>query len=265
MNEENLRDLQANLESLGFGKTLNRSIRNCIEFGLPRFMMILNFRMPVPNPKNMPDYEDFIQYQLEISKDSDTDQYSFNRYDLYLSKAIKPYEMINHRFYIDEGKGITAIESYNMLSGRAVNKNVMLKNGKMANLWLKLNFREPLAENGYAIRSYGEHYKFNLAAAIDRFIFPEMEKEGFKNRLMKSLKRGDLQRVSFFIDNKEVHGFITVDPQFETIEFYDHNVEPVHSHLIDKKTVLAKTSASDDNKDALVKDAMDDEKKGRGR
>ena len=98
MNEENLKYLRANLEYLGFGKTLNKSLRNCIEFGLPRFRMTLDLKMPVPNPKNRPDYEDFIQYQLEISKESDSDKYSFNRYDLYLSKAVKPYEMINQRF-----------------------------------------------------------------------------------------------------------------------------------------------------------------------
>lgn len=152
-----------------------------------------------------------------------------------------------------------------MLSGRAVNKDVMLRNGKKANLWLKLNFREPLDEIGYAIRSYGEHYKFNLAAAVDRFIFPEMEKEGFKNRLMKSLKRGDLQQMNFFTDGKEVRGFITVDPQFEMIDFYDHNLEPVKRQLIDRRTVPAKTLASADNKDALVKEAMGEEKKARGR
>jgi hypothetical protein len=265
MNEENLKYLQANLEYLGFGKNLNKSLRNSIEFGLPRFRITLNLRMPVPNPKNWPDYEDFLQYQLEISKDSDTDKYSFIRYDLYLSKAIKPYEMINQRFFINNGKGITAIESYNMLSGRAVNKDVILKNGKKANLWLKLSFTEPLAENGYTIRSYGENYKFNLAAAADRFIFPEMEKEGFKNRLMKSLKRGDLQRMCFFTIGREVQGFITVNPQFETIEFYDHNLEPVHSHLIDRRTVSGKTMASTHNKNALVNEAKDEEKKGRGR
>ncbi|RBQ08976.1 hypothetical protein [Pedobacter miscanthi] len=265
MNEENLRHLQANLEYLGFGKKLNTSLRYCIEFGLPRFRMTLNLKMPVPNPKNWPDHEDFIEYQLEISKDSDNDKYSFIWYDLYLSKAIKPYEMINQRFFINNGKGITATESYNMLSGRAVNKDVMLKNGRTANLWLKLSFTEYLAVNGYAIRSYGGNYKFNLAAAVDRFIFPEMEEEGLKNRLMKSLKRGDLQRMCFFTSGREVQGFITVDPQFETIEFYDHDLEPVPSHLIDRKTVYGKTMGSTRNKDALLNEAMDEDKKGRGR
>jgi hypothetical protein len=265
MNRENLKYLQANLEYLGFGKTLHASLENCIEFGLPRFRMTLDVKIPMPNPKNRPDCFDIVQYQLEIAKESDTDNYAFDRYDVYLRPAIRPYEMFNHRFYIHQGEGITVNESYNLLSGRALNKDVILKNGEKANMWLKLDFARRDGEIGYDINCYSKNYGFDVADIIGKFMVQDIDKPGFQEQLLKSLERGSLHEVVFFSKGNQVAGFVTANPQFKTLDFYDRCLNSIQSQLIDRRAVPTKAWTAAENMEAIREEASIEAKKGRGR
>ncbi len=261
MNEKNFSDLKHTLEYLGFGRTLNASLRNCIEFELPRFRMTLDLKMPVPNPKNRPDHVDVVQYQLEISKESGTDKYSFDRYDIYLQPAIKPYEMRNQRFYIKKGEGITVKESYNLLCGRAVNKDVVLKNGEKANMWFKLDLSERDPEKGYAFKKYD----YNLVSTVEGFVFQGIDRPGFKEQLLKSLNRGNLHEVTFLKDGKEIMGFIAANPKFKTLDFYDLNLVSVYSKAVGINEASTKALISSELKEAAIKDTSAEKKTGRGR
>jgi hypothetical protein len=227
--------------------------------------MTLDVKIPMPNPKNRPNYFDILQYQLEIAKERDTDKYSFDRYDVYLRPAIKPYEMVNQRFYINQGEGITAIESYNLLSGRAVNKDVILKNGEEANMWLKLDFAKRDGEIGYDITSYGKNYGFDLDSTVGKFMVQDVDKPRFHEQLLKSLERGDLHEVVFFSNGKGVAGFVMANPQFKTLNFYDHSLNLVNDEVIDRRTVPAKTQVAAENMEAAKVEVSVEIKKGKGR
>ncbi|SFA41055.1 hypothetical protein SAMN04488511_102230 [Pedobacter suwonensis] len=265
MNENNLEYLQNNLKYLGFGESLNQQLKESIDKALPQFTLRLDITMPAVNAKDKPELADKIQYQLDFSKSKETDLYFFNKYQAFLEPAGKPYDTVDQIFFINKGKGVTAKESYNLLSGRAVNKDVVLKNGEKANMWLKLDLSERDPEKGYTVKNYGENYGFSLASSVDKFVLPDIDKPGFRDQLMKSLERGNLHEVSFSKDGKGMKGFVAANPQFKTLDFYDHNLRSVYSKAVDLKEVSAKVLAPDDKKEAVVEQATVEKKTGRGR
>jgi hypothetical protein len=264
MNENNLEYLQNNLKYLGFGDSLNTQLKEAIEKQLPEFKLRFETEIPAPHAKDKPELDDAMRYELDFSKSKDTDMYFFNKYNASLQLAGQP-NVIDQTFYINKGKGVTVKESYNLLSGRAVNKDVVLKSGEKANMWLKLDLAEHDPEKGYAIKNYGENYGFSLAAAVDKFVLPDINKPGFKDQLMKSLERGNLHEVNFSKDGKEMKGFIAANPQFKTLDFYDHNLASVYSKAVDLREVPAKAMVAAENKEAVVEEVAVEEKKGRGR
>lgn len=190
--------------------------------------------------------------------------YFFNHYQATVKKA-NTTDLVSQTFYINKGKGVTAKESYNLLSGRAVNKDVVLKSGEKANLWMKLDFSEHTPEKGYGMKSYGEQYGFNLAETIDKFKILNMEKPGFKDQLLKSLERGNLHEVSFMKNGKEASGFVTANPQFKTLDFYDKDLSQVYSKAIDRHEPLVKDDNSRERVVSVETEPQVEEKMGRGR
>jgi len=256
MNEENVVYLQNNLKYLGFGEQLNAALRESIEKALPEFKLETSIAMSDPVHKDNPELADKMSYTLNFSKSKETDMYFFNNFEATLQKAggIDPVSQV---FYINKGKGVTAKESFNLLSNRAVNKDVVLKSGEKANLWLKLDFSDKV-DGKYAMKNFGEKYGFDLSATIDRFMIADLEKPGFKDQLMKSLQRGNVHEVSFSKDGRETKGFVAANPQYKTLDFYDAGMKSVYSKAVDQKEVAGEAVIQEPE---VVMEA----KKGRGR
>ncbi|MDQ0640145.1 hypothetical protein QF042_003710 [Pedobacter sp. W3I1] len=265
MNENNLEYLQNTLKYLGFGDSLNASLKESITHGPQGFnLQSPAMEMSDPAKRYEQGFGDKISYLLSFSKSKESDMYFFNSYQATLKKANTP-DLISQTFYINKGKGVTAKESYNLLSGRAVNKDVVLKSGEKANLWLKLDFTEHTPEKGYAVNSYGENYGFSLKETVDKYNILNMEKAGFRDQLLKSLERGNLHEVSFMKNGKETTGFVTANPQFKTLDFYMLDMSQVYSKAVDLREAFAKATQSNEIKEAVVEEASVEAKKGRGR
>lgn len=235
MNENNLEYLQTTLKYLGFGDSLNESLKASIAHGPQGFNLQSDaHEMPDPAKRYEAGFGDKMSYLLNFSKSKETDMYFFNSYQATLKKA-GTSDLLSQTFYINKGKGVTAKESYNLLSGRAVNKDVVLKSGEKANIWMKLDLSEQIPEKGFNVNTYGEAYGFNLKDAVNRFHLPELDKQGFKEQLLKSLERGNLHEITFLKNGKETTGFVTANPQFKSLDFYDKGLEPVFSKSIDLK------------------------------
>jgi len=256
MNEENLGYLQNNLKYLGFGEQLNAALKESIGKALPEFKLETSISMPDPVNKDKPELADKMSYALNFSRSKETNMYFFNNFEATLQRA-SGAEPLSQVFYINKGKGVTAKESFNLLSDRAVNKDVVLKSGEKANLWLKLDFGEKV-DGKFAMKNFGEKYGFDLSATIDRFMIADLEKPGFKDQLMKSLQRGNVHEVSFSKDGREIKGFVAANPQYKTLDFYDAGMKSVYSKAVDQKEVAS---------EAVVQEpeVVMETKKGRGR
>jgi len=265
MNENNLEYLQNTLKYLGFGESLNADLKESIAHGPEGFKIQSQvIEMPDPTKRVAPGFGDKMTYLLSFSKSKETDMYFFNSYEATLKKA-DTKDVISQTFYINKGKGVTAKESYNLLSGRAVNKDVVLKSGEKANLWLKLDFTEHTPEKGYKIDPYGKNYGFSLKETVDKFNILNMEKPGFKDQLLKSLERGNLHEVSFMKNGKETTGFVTANPHFKTLDFYDKDLSQVYSKAIDRHDALEKKEVDKVPEMVMEQEPASREKKGISR
>jgi len=262
MNENNLDYLQNTLKYLGFGESLNETLKESIAHGPEGFnLQSATNEMPDPAKRYEAGFGDKISYLLNFSKSKETDLYFFNSYQATLKKA-GTADLVSQTFYINKGKGVTAKESYNLLSGRAVNKDVVLKSGEKANLWLKLDFAEHTSEKGYGINSYGENYGFNLKDTLDKFKLPDMDKQGFRDQLLKSLERGNLHELKFMKNGKELTGFVTANPQFKTLDFFDKDLSQVYSKAVDRHDVSEKKEVNKELEIAPEGAHVSKEKKG---
>lgn len=265
MNENNLEYLQNTLKYLGFGESLNADLKESISHAPEGFKIQSQvIEMPDPTKRVAPGFGDKMTYLLSFSKSKETDMYFFNSYQATLKKA-DTKDVISQAFYINKGKGVTAKESYNLLSGRAVNKDVVLKSGEKANLWLKLDFAEHTPEKGYKIDPYGKNYGFSLKETVDKFNILNMEKPGFKDQLLKSLERGNLHEVSFMKNGKETTGFVTANPHFKTLDFYDKDLSQVYSKAIDRHDAPEKKEVDKVPEMVMEQEPASREKKGVSR
>ena len=265
MNENNLEYLQNTLKYLGFGDSLNADLKESISHAPEGFKIQSPTKeMPDPAKRYEAGFGDKMTYLLSFSKSKETDMYFFNSYEATLKRA-DTKDVISQTFYINKGKGVTAKESYNLLSGRAVNKDVVLKSGEKANLWLKLDFTEHTPEKGYKIDPYGKNYGFSLKETVDKFNILNMEKPGFKDQLLKSLERGNLHEVSFMKNGKETTGFVTANPHFKTLDFYDKDLSQVYSKAIDRHDALEKREVDKVPEMVMEQEQASREKKGISR
>ncbi|MCX2476974.1 hypothetical protein OQZ33_21755 [Pedobacter sp. MC2016-05] len=126
MNEENVGYLQNNLKYLGFGEQLNAALKESIGKALPEFKFKLETSVVMADPvnKDKPELADKISYALNFSKSKVTDVYFFNNFEATLQKG-GAVDALSQVFYINKGKGVTAKESFNLISDRAVNKDVV--------------------------------------------------------------------------------------------------------------------------------------------
>lgn len=264
MNENNLEYLQNSLKYLGFGESLNPKLKEAIEAQPAGFKLQLEINMPAVNAKDKPELAALMKYDLDFSKSRETDMYFFNKYEANLHPPGQD-QKLSQTFYINKGKGVTAKESFNLLSGRAVNKDVILKSGEKANMWLKLDLSEHDPEKGFAVKNYGENYGFNLASTVDRYMITDIEKMGFKDQLLKSLERGNLHEVSFSKDGKEIKGFVSASPQFKSLEFYDQTLKSVYSKAVDMHESAQQSARIEEKKTEVNEEPATEAKKGRGR
>jgi len=261
MNENNLYYLQNTLKYLGFGESLHEKLKAAIEKGATEFSLEFKNLQPAANANDKPELADAVSYVLDFSKSKESDLYFFNKYQASLQKPGQDAKL-EQTFYINKGKGVTVKESYNLLSGRAVNKDVVLKSGEKANLWMKLDFSDHSPEKGYSTNTFGDAYGFSLKGTVDKFQLIDMDKQGFKDQLLKSLERGNLHEVSFMKNGKETNGFVTANPQFKTLDFYDMDLKQVYSKSVDKHGLAEKSEVDKVPEVVAEQEQASKEKKG---
>src|SRR5699024_5796680 len=118
MNDQNVDFLDDSLFYLGFGDELNEQLKANMKEGKPEFKLQFSKEHAVPGIGTT----DKMQYELNFKKGKDMDMYFFNSYTAQLT-GVKSEDR-EQLFYINKNKGVTSKEAYNLLSGRAVNKDL---------------------------------------------------------------------------------------------------------------------------------------------
>ena len=131
MNNDNLQYLTDNIKYMGFGENLKADLEKNMKEGKADFQ--LHYKAEI-NKKPF-------EATLNFRKSDSTDMYFFNKYDAFL-KPEKEADAIQQTFYINKESNITLKEGYNLMNGRAVNKDLTTKEGQKYNAWAQMDFKD---------------------------------------------------------------------------------------------------------------------------
>src|SRR5882672_1660535 len=115
MNEKNFDYLKDNIKYMGFGEKQNDVLEEHLKQGKESFQLKFNTEI------NKKQFEALLQFR----KSDKSDMYFFNNYHASLERSNG--EKMKQTFYLNNGKGVTAKEAYNLLEGRAVFKELSNK------------------------------------------------------------------------------------------------------------------------------------------
>jgi hypothetical protein len=239
MNEKNFEYLKDQIKYTGFGEALESELKEKMQQQTPSFT--LNHDAHYGN--------DIALATLNFKKSDQSDMYFFNSYKVDLQKD-NSKESLEQTFYINKGSNITMKEAYNLMEGRAVNKDLTSKEGQVYNSWLQMDFKEADNSGNFKLNQYHQNYGYDLESALSKHPIKELENAKFKEDLMDSLKKGNLQSATFLQDGKEVKHYIEANPQFKTINAYDGNLKRIDNRQTkeERQSEGQNTAMKQDNK-----------------
>lgn len=212
MNMKNFEYLRDQVKYTGFGEGMENDLKKAIEQGQPEFRL-----------KHQAQYgNDQVFADLHFSKSKQSDMYFFNSYSVARQKGNNT-DAIEHTFYINKGNNITLKEAYNLMEGRSVNKDLTNKEGQVYNAWLQMDFKETDNKDYFKLKQFHQNYGYDLEAALAKHPIKELGHEEYKNNLLDSLKKGNLQSATFQKDGTEQKHYIEANPRFKTVNVYDSN------------------------------------------
>lgn len=239
MNEKNVEYLKDQLKYNGFGDAMENVLRENITKNNQEFKV--DHELKYGN--------DIASTTLNFKKSDQSDLYFFNSYDIKLQKE-RQSEALSQTFYINKDNNITAKEAYNLMEGRAVNKDLKNKDGEIYNAWIKMDFKGNADEKGnFKLNHYHQNYGYDLEASLGKHSIKELETPKFKDDLINSLKKGNIQSVTFVIGGVEKKQFVEANPHFKTINVYDSAMQRINNRE-SKDEKKGESEGKSANKDA---------------
>ncbi|MCH5687920.1 hypothetical protein LWM68_28845 [Niabella sp. W65] len=139
----------------------------------------------------------------------------------------------NHREKIGEGDNIT----YRPIKDSTYNQ------------WVKLDLNDVDKNGNFNVLTYGEKWGFNLEEQVAKLPVRQLSNDESKLELMNSLRKGNIQSVTFEQNGRSEVRFIEANPRFRTINVYDNNMEQI------KDQKQARNLANNDNSSKEQKQA----------
>ena len=217
MNQKNFDYLKDQVKFTGFGESLEKDLRENIQKQSPEFKIYHNGKFG----------NDLAVATLHFKKSDLSDMYFFNKYNLTVKPENSP-DMLEQTFYINKANNITLKEAYNLMSGRAINKDLTNKEGQVYNAWVQMDFKETDKNGNYQLKQYHTNYGYDLEKELTKHPIKELLDEQEKNKLKDSLLKGNRQSVTFINEGKEQKMFIEANPRFKSVNVYDNNMQRVN-------------------------------------
>ncbi|TDE18077.1 hypothetical protein [Dyadobacter psychrotolerans] len=244
MNEKNFEYLKDQVKFTGFGQDLEADLKANLAKAQTEFRLQHNVQYG----------KDEMSSSLHFKKSSQSDMYFFNSYTASLKKDNQA-QPLQQTFYINkEGGNITQKEAFNMLDGRAVNKDLVSKEGKLYNAWVQLDFKETAQNGNYKFKQFSDNYGFDLEKSLAKLPIKELSEQTDKTRLLESLQKGNRQAVTLSHNGNEQKVFIEANPQFKAIVVYDQNQKRIRPQQMPEeaqKTGQQQTQKTDDKKPSI--------------
>ena len=228
MNSDQLERLKTDVKFLGFGDTstvLYTELEEQIAKGLVGFDL---------HTEAFFDDDTRMEARLYFELTKDLTRYIFKRYEATLHYSNRPEKTRSQTIYLYKGKGFTFKETFNLLEGRAVNKDRSDLDGLEYNAWCQLNFDEKDQYGNYRIKEFRKEWRYDLEAALKAYPIDELKNEDLKATIIRALRRGNIHPVKLLKGRKLESVFIEACPSTRLLIFrlqatraaFDYKNEP---------------------------------------
>lgn len=211
--EKNNQSLYKQVQRIGF-KDLSNQIEHQIKQGQEQFTIPVSYYV---NDKER------LNHELSFVKDP-SGQYQFEGYKASLSNELKPKENRIQYFKLQPANSVDTTQAYNLLSGRAVQKD---------RSWIQLDFNDKDATGNHRIKEFNSEYGYDLEKDIQQLPLKELSNKTQADKLNDDLKRGNRLPVTFIKNGNEHQFYIEANPQFKSVNIFDK-----HSRKITLSTAL---------------------------
>lgn len=216
MNQKNFEYLRDQVKFTGFGEGLENGLKEKMQKQTPEFTLKHNAKFG----------NDMANSVLHFKKSDQSDMYFFNSYKVNLKKE-NTSDSMEQTFYIHKGNNITLKEAFNLMNGRAVNKDLTSKEGQVYNAWVQMDFKQIENNGNYKIKHYHQNYGYDLEKVLANHPIKELTNEQDKTRLIDSLNKGNRQSVTIIENGNEQKHFIEANPKFKSINVYDGSMQRI--------------------------------------
>jgi len=241
MNQQNYEYLKDNIKYMGFGEKQHDVLQQHLQEGKE------NFQMAFTSEVNKKPFEAVLQFR----KSDNSDMYFLNSYHASLER--RNGEKMEQTFYLNKGKGVTAKESFNLLEGRSVFKELTNKAGEPYKAWMQLDFDSKDKNKNYEVKQFHENYGYDLKAAVGKFAVSELDGGEKEKSLMQSLQKGNIQSVSVGLNGESRRFFIEANPQYKTVNLYDDKMQRLSQEQ--RVELSGKQDVKEDNKLEVKKES----------
>ena len=250
MDEKAMGFNESQLKRTGFAEAFTPELKSKMEQGVP-----------VIQHEFKKNYEgDHVTANLHLKKSATSDYYFLNKFDLQLQKEGRA-DAVKQTFYITSkkvaGNGedheeqkakqdvkYTLKEGYNLLDGRPVYKTLVSKEGNEYEAWNKLNFKNKLDNGNFEMKQYTKNYGFELENVLSKYPIKELANEQYKQSLIDSLHRGNLQKATFVGEGgKEERLYISPNITLGALNVYDQNKERIPTDKLVEQQYIGKELA----------------------
>ncbi|MEJ2881071.1 hypothetical protein [Pedobacter sp. GR22-6] len=234
MNENNFEYLKKLLDNLGFGKHLNLVLQQALEkdfntFSLGMSSAYLSDEAKILGSQN----RDIVKYQLNFNKSKSSDSVFLNDYRVSL---YKPMEVTprTHTFDLERDHRITAWQAYRLLSGFAIEKNVLpqRKEGvevpqEARKIWMKLSLDVLDAYDQHPMRRFYPEYGYDLGAALDKYPFTNLASDSIREMALQDLSKGKLFKADMRLYDQIFPVYIAARPESRSLDVYDKGLNAI--------------------------------------
>src|SRR5690606_33247285 len=115
---------------------------------------------------------------------------------------------------------------------------------KKENIWIKLDFENQNSKGEHKFKKFYPNYGFDLDKALQTFPITEMKEQQQRDRLLGSLKRGNLQLINLDGGDAKESLYIAANPQFKKLDVYDREMKEVYQQKKEGSEEVAEADVS---------------------
>jgi len=240
MDQNNLQYLQKMLDHLGFGTRLNAVVEGAIYKKPESFTIGLNQKyIPAEFRSDPGKGVDMMHFDLQFNKSRETDAYFLNGFEASL-KRYNTNQSVSKMFDIEKHHRMTALQSYKLLCGLSLQKDIFLRDLSHSNqdtleripVWFSLDLQVTNERGNHPLNRFYPGYGFDLESTVDRYNFKGLEDQQKRKAVIKALKYGNLIELSLELAGKVQPVYLSANPAMKSLNIYSKEMQPIRTEQI---------------------------------